>query len=128
MASDEDRLDGVDPSLGISLGNLPAETVDAMFAGLAWEAERNHGLSVRAVVAATFAAAKVESQIMADGDVGVRDRLQAAKQFKAGFHDACRLVMDEPPVHRVVKIDSGGQAVDMSVPAALEALYGDSTG
>ena len=54
----DETLDTV--TLGIKLGNLPQSTVDAMFAGLAWEAERDHGVSVRAVVAATFAAAKIE--------------------------------------------------------------------
>ncbi len=40
--------------------------MDSMFAGLAWEAERDHGVSVRALVAATFAASKVEAEIMSD--------------------------------------------------------------
>ena len=83
-------------TLGIELGNLPQSTVDAMFAGLAWEAERDHGVSVRAVVAATFAAAKVEAEIMSDDSLSPKDRLMASKQFKDGFRDACRLVCSEP--------------------------------
>ena len=36
----DDKLEAV--TLGIKLGSLPQATVDSMFAGLAWEAERDH--------------------------------------------------------------------------------------
>tara|TARA_R110000764_G_scaffold1476_1_gene5865 strand:+ start:50 stop:418 length:369 start_codon:yes stop_codon:yes gene_type:complete len=110
-------------SLDLRLGTLPPETVDAMFAGLSWEAERTHGLAVRAVVASTFASAKVEADIMSDESVSARDRLKAAQQFKEGFLGACRLVMtaDTRSTMTVRSVSD-----DNSVPAALEQLYGAS--
>lgn len=108
-------------SLDLRLGTLPPETVDAMFAGLSWEAERTHGLAVRAVVASTFASAKVEADIMSDESVSARDRLKAAQQFKEGFLGACRLVMTTE-AKSTVTVRSVSD--DNSVPAALEQLYG----
>jgi hypothetical protein len=120
----EDALEEV--TLGIRLGNLPESTVDAMFAGLCWEAERDHGTSVRALIAATFAAARVEAEIMSDDDMSPRDRLSAAKQFKEGFRNACAIVTSEPNIRKrapvLVDLDEG----DPSVPSALARMYGDS--
>jgi len=118
-----EREDGVEAvSLGIQLGNLPQSTVDAMFAGLSWEAERGHGLSVKAAIAATFVSARVEAEIMADENVQPKDRLLAAKQFKQGFMEACRLVSEPSPqlIRKVVPSD------DTSIPTALETLYADA--
>jgi len=121
MAKDsKDSTEGA--SLGLRLGTLPPETVDAMFAGLSWEAERGHGLAVRAVVASTFASAKVEADIMSDESVSARDRLKAAQQFKEGFLGVCRLVMDADGSAVSVRAVSD----DNSIPAALEQLYGAS--
>lgn len=117
----KDKLDHV--TLGIKLGKLPQSTVDTMFAGLAWEAERDHGVSVRAMVAATFAAAKIEAEIMSDEDISPKDRLLAAKQFKEGFRDACRLVCSEP-VHKLRPNLVMGKEEDTSLPSALEKMYG----
>tara|TARA_R100001463_G_scaffold7448_2_gene23456 strand:+ start:2935 stop:3312 length:378 start_codon:yes stop_codon:yes gene_type:complete len=123
MAKKKDEaLDTV--TLGIKLGNLPESTVDAMFAGLAWEAERDHGVSVRAVVAATFAAAKVEAEIMSDSDLSPKDRLMASKQFKDGFRDACRLICSEP-LHKSVRPSVVSSEEDTSLPSALEKMYGN---
>lgn len=122
MAKKNDTLDQV--TLGIKLGNLPQSTVDTMFAGLAWEAERDHGISVRAVVAATFAAAKVEAEIMSDGTLSAKDRLLASKQFKEGFRDACRLICSEP-VHKNIRPTVMGKEEDTSLPSALEKMYGN---
>jgi hypothetical protein len=123
MAKKKDEgLDKV--TLGIKLGSLPQSTVDAMFAGLAWEAERDHGVSVRAVVAATFAAAKVEAEIMSDASMSAKDRLLASKQFKDGFRDACRLICSEP-VHKSVRPSVMGKEEDTSLPSALEKMYGN---
>tara|TARA_R100001594_G_scaffold95443_1_gene129750 strand:- start:7735 stop:8112 length:378 start_codon:yes stop_codon:yes gene_type:complete len=116
-----DKLEKV--TLGIELGNLPQSTVDAMFAGLAWEAERDHGVSVRAVVAATFAAAKVEAEIMSDDSLSPKDRLMASKQFKDGFRDACRLVCSEP-IHKMIGPSVVSKEEDTSLPSALEKMYG----
>lgn len=118
----DDKLEAI--TLGIKLGNLPQATVDSMFAGLAWEAERDHGVSVRAVVAATFAAAKVEAEIMGDESLSPKDRLMASKQFKDGFRDACRLVCSEP-VHKAVRPMVLDKQEDTSLPTALEKMYGD---
>jgi hypothetical protein len=112
-------------SLGIRLGALPQSTVDTMFAGLSWEAERDHGLSVRAAVAATFASAKVEAEIMADDTIAPRDRLKAAQQFKEGFVEVCKMVC-EPPKKKVItshRISEDG--VEPSVPSALAEMYGN---
>jgi hypothetical protein len=117
----DEALDTV--TLGIKLGNLPQSTVDSMFAGLAWEAERDHGVSVRAVVAATFAASKVEAEIMSDESLSPKDRLMASKQFKDGFRDACRLVCSEP-VHKAIRPMVMGKQEDTSLPTALEKMYG----
>ena len=118
----DDKLEAI--TLGIKLGNLPQATVDSMFAGLAWEAERDHGVSVRAVVAATFAAAKVEAEIMGDESLSPKDRLMASKQFKDGFRDACRLVCSEP-LHKSVRPMVMDKQEDTSLPTALEKMYGD---
>ena len=118
----DDKLDKV--TLGIKLGNLPQSTVDSMFAGLAWEAERDHGVSVRAMVAATFAAAKVEAEIMSDDSMSAKDRLMASKQFKDGFRDACRLVCSEP-LHKTMRPVVMNKQEDTSLPSALEKMYGD---
>ena len=117
----DDSLEKV--TLGIKLGSLPQSTVDAMFAGLAWEAERDHGVSVRALVAATFAAAKVEAEIMSDESLSAKDRLMASKQFKDGFRDACRLVCSEP-LHKTVRPTVMSKEEDTSLPSALEKMYG----
>ena len=124
MAKKKDEsLDKV--TLGIKLGSLPQSTVDSMFAGLAWEAERDHGVSVRAMVAATFAASKVEAEIMVDEEISPKDRLLAAKQFKDGFREACRIVSSEPlhrgAVHRPMVMNKDE---DTSLPSALEKMYG----
>ena len=118
----DDKLEAV--TLGIQLGNLPQATVDTMFAGLAWEAERDHGVPVRAMVAATFAAAKVEAEIMSDDSLSPKDRLLASKQFKDGFRDACRLICSEP-LHKNVRHTVVGKEEDTSLPSALERMYGD---
>mgnify|MGYP003132865750 CR=1 FL=1 len=118
----DDKLEAV--TLGIQLGNLPQATVDTMFAGLAWEAERDHGVSVRAMVAATFAAAKVEAEIMSDDSLSPKDRLLASKQFKDGFRDACRLICSEP-LHKNVRHTVVSKEEDTSLPSALERMYGD---
>tara|TARA_R110002020_G_scaffold460526_1_gene679078 strand:+ start:504 stop:887 length:384 start_codon:yes stop_codon:yes gene_type:complete len=118
-----DDKDGVSAiSLGIQLGDLPRSTVDAMFAGLSWEAESGHGLSVKAAVAAVFASARVEAEIMADTNVQPRDRLLAAKQFKQGFMEACRMV-SEPVTTKLVR---AVPSEDTSIPTALENLYADA--
>jgi hypothetical protein len=126
MAKKKDKVgtdDSVEAvSLGIQLGHLPQSTVDAMFAGLSWEAESGHGLSVKAAVAAVFASATVEAEIMADANVQPRDRLLAAKQFKQGFMEACRLVSEPAPARVVRAVPSE----DTSVPTALENLYADA--
>ena len=111
-------------TLGIQLGNLPQSTVDTMFAGLAWEAERDHGVSARAVVAATFAAAKVEAEIMSDQSMSAKDRLMASKQFKDGFRDACRLIYSQP-LHKNIGPMVVNKEEDTSLPSALERMYGD---
>ena len=95
-----------------------------MFAGLAWEAERNHGVSVRAMVAATFAASKVEAEIMSDDTLSARDRLMASKQFKDGFREACRTICAEP-INRVRPSLVLNKEEDTSLPSALERMYGD---
>ena len=118
----DEALDTV--TLGIKLGNLPQSTVDTMFAGLAWEAERDHGVSVRAVVAATFAAAKIEAEIMSDSNLSPKDRLMASKQFKDGFRDACRLICSEP-LHKSVRPSVVSSEEDTSLPSALEKMYGN---
>jgi len=118
----DEALDTV--TLGIKLGNLPQSTVDTMFAGLAWEAERDHGVSVRAVVAATFAAAKIEAEIMSDSDLSPKDRLMASKQFKDGFRDACRLICSEP-LHKSIRPSVVSSEEDTSLPSALEKMYGN---
>ncbi len=118
----DDSLEKV--TLGIKLGSLPQSTVDAMFAGLAWEAERDHGVSVRAVVAATFAAAKIEAEIMSDDSMSAKDRLLASKQFKDGFRDACRLVCSEP-LHKNFRPTVVSKEEDTSLPSALEKMYGN---
>ena len=109
-------------SLGLQLGNLPPATVDAMFAGLSWEAEKVHGPAVRSAIAAVFASATVEADVMSDCDASPRDRLAAAKQFKQGFIEACKLV-SAPPTARVatVVVDDTRE----SVSVALGSLYGD---
>ena len=126
MAKKKDKVgtdDSVEAvSLGIQLGHLPLSTVDAMFAGLSWEAESGHGLSVKAAVAAVFASALVEADIMADANVQPRDRLLAAKQFKQGFMEACRLVSEHSPKRMVHAVPSE----DTSIPTALENLYADA--
>ena len=111
-------------TLGIKLGNLPQSTVDTMFAGLAWEAERDHGVSVRAVVVATFAAAKIEAEIMSDTSMTAKDRLMASKQFKDGFKDACRLICSEP-LHKTIRPTVMSKEEDTSLPTALEKMYGN---
>ena len=121
MSKKDNKLNEV--TLGIKLGSLPVSTVDAMFAGLAWEAERDHGVSVRALVAATFVAAQVEAEVMSDADMEPRDRLLAAKQFKEGFRDACRAVCAEPVIRKRATILSDNKDGDPSVPSALERLY-----
>jgi len=118
----DEALDTV--TLGIKLGNLPQSTVDTMFAGLAWEAERDHGVSVRAVVAATFAAAKIEAEIMSDSNLSPKDRLMASKQFKDGFRDACRLICSEP-LHKSIRHSVVSSEEDTSLPSALEKMYGN---
>tara|TARA_R110002051_G_scaffold322402_2_gene412796 strand:- start:936 stop:1313 length:378 start_codon:yes stop_codon:yes gene_type:complete len=118
----DDALDAV--TLGIRLGNLSESTVDSMFAGLAWEAERDHGVSVRALVAATFAAAKVEAEIMSDEELPAKDRLMASKQFKDGFREACRTICAEP-INRVRPSLVLNKEEDTSLPSALERMYGD---
>ena len=118
----DDKLKEI--TLGIQLGNLPQSTVDTMFAGLAWEAERDHGVSVRAVVAATFAAAKIEAEIMSDTSISPKDRLLASKQFKDGFRDACRLICSEP-LHKNVRPTVLSKEDDTSLPSALEKMYGN---
>tara|TARA_R110000824_G_scaffold83466_3_gene208994 strand:- start:257 stop:637 length:381 start_codon:yes stop_codon:yes gene_type:complete len=119
----DDKLEAV--TLGIKLGNLPQATVDTMFAGLAWEAERDHGVSVRAMVAATFAAARVEAEIMSDEGLSPKDRLMASKQFKDGFRDACRLVCSEPINKSIRPTVVMNKEEDTSLPSALERMYGD---
>ena len=119
----DDKLEAV--TLGIKLGNLPQATVDTMFAGLAWEAERDHGVSVRAMVAATFAAARVEAEIMSDEGLSPKDRLMASKQFKDGFRDACRLVCSEPMSKTIRPSVLVNKEEDTSLPSALERMYGD---
>ena len=119
----DDKLETV--TLGIKLGNLPQATVDTMFAGLAWEAERDHGVSVRAMVAATFAAAKGEAEIMSDDSMSAKDRLMASKQFKDGFRDACRLVCSEPMSKTIRPSVLVNKEEDTSLPSALERMYGD---
>jgi hypothetical protein len=108
-------------SLGLTLGDLPPETVDNIFAGLSWEAESRHGLSMRAAVVATFAAARVEAEMMNDEGLSVRDRLKAAEQFKSGFVDICKMVHSAPrnPL-RVIDAKATER-----VPDALEKLYGE---
>lgn len=107
-------------TLGLSLGDLPAEAVDAIFAGLSWEAESRHGLAMRAAVVAAFAAARVEAEVMNSEDVSVRDRLKAADQFKSGFIDLCKMVHTTPKAPlRVI----GGETAQ--IPEALEELYGE---
>ena len=118
----DDKLEAV--TLGIKLGNLPQATVDTMFAGLAWEAERDHGVSVRAMVAATFAAARVEAEIMSDEGLSPKDRLMASKQFKDGFREACRTVCSEP-INRTRPSVVMNKEEDTSLPSALERMYGD---
>jgi len=122
--TDDSNEQSVGTSLNMRLGTLPPETVDTMFAGLSWEAEKNHGLAVRAAVAATFASASVEADIMADESVGPRDRLKAAQQFKEGFIGACRLVMgaDAKSARMIHALPD-----DASVPTALEQLYADAS-
>ena len=117
----DDSLEKV--TLGIKLGNLPQSTVDTMFAGLAWEAERNHGVSVRAMVAATFAASQIEAEIMSDKSLSPKDRLMASKQFKDGFKDACRLVCSQP-LHKNIGPAVVSKEEDTSLPSALEKMYG----
>lgn len=117
----DDSLEKV--TLGIKLGSLPQSTVDSMFAGLSWEAERDHGVSVRAMVAATFAAAKVEAEIMSDNNMSAKDRLLASKQFKEGFREACRIVCSEP-LHKNVRPMVMNKDEDTSLPSALEKMYG----
>ncbi len=119
----EDSLDKV--TLGIKLGNLPESTVDAMFAGLAWEAERDHGAATRALVAATFAAARVEAEIMSDVNHLTKDRLMAAKQFKEGFREACKAVNTDPVTRKRATFVVGDDDADPSVPSALERMYGN---
>tara|TARA_R100001163_G_scaffold13397_1_gene12402 strand:- start:18911 stop:19291 length:381 start_codon:yes stop_codon:yes gene_type:complete len=119
----DDKIETI--TLGIKLGNLPQATVDSMFAGLAWEAERDHGVSVRALVAATFAASKVEAEIMSDESLSAKDRLMASKQFKDGFRDACRLVSSEPLNKTVRPSVVMKKEEDASLPTALERMYGD---
>jgi|TARA_R100001594_G_scaffold14629_1_gene31133 hypothetical protein len=120
---DDDSLDKV--TLGIRLGSLPESTVDAMFAGLAWQAERDHGAATRALVAATFAAARIEAEIMSDNNHLTKDRLTAAKQFKEGFREACSLVNKEPINRKRASIVVGEDEADPSVPSALERMYGN---
>ncbi len=120
---DDDSLDKV--TLGIRLGSLPESTVDAMFAGLAWQAERDHGAATRALVAATFAAARIEAEIMSDNNHLTKDRLTAAKQFKEGFREACGLVNKEPINRKRASIVVGEDEADPSVPSALERMYGN---
>ena len=119
----EDSLDKV--TLGIKLGNLPESTVDAMFAGLAWEAERDHGAATRALVAATFAAARVEAEIMSDVGHHTKDRLAAARQFKEGFREACKAVTSDPINRKRATVVVGDDDADPSVPSALERMYGN---
>jgi hypothetical protein len=121
MAEDGTDIDQV--TLGIRLGNLPQGTVDSIFAGLSWEAERDHGLAVRAAVAATFASAKVEAEIMSDEGVSARDRLKAAQQFKDGFVEVCKMVI-EPPKKKVIASHRDVDGEDPTVSGALEELYG----
>jgi hypothetical protein len=122
--AEETREQSSGTSLNLRLGSLPPETVDAMFAGLSWEAEKMHGLSVRAAVAATFASARVEADIMTDERISARDRLKAAQQFKEGFIGACRLVTSaDTKSARTIHALSD----DASVPAALEQLYADAS-
>ena len=109
-------------SLGLQLGNLPPATVDAMFAGLSWEAEKLHGPAVRSAIAAVFASATVEADVMSDGSASPRDRLAAAKQFKQGFIDACKLV-STPPTSRMTTVVVDDTRESGSV--ALGSLYGD---
>ena len=123
MAKKKDSLDKV--TLGIKLGNLPESAVDAMFAGLAWQAERDHGAATRALVAATFAAAKVEAEIMSDVNHLTKDRLMAAKQFKEGFREACKAVTSDPINRKRASIVVGDSDSDPSVPSALERMYGN---
>ena len=75
-------------ALGLRLGALPPAVVDVMFAGLVSEAEKVHGASVRTAIAASFASARVEAEIMEDPEVPPRERLKAAAQFRDGFADA----------------------------------------
>jgi hypothetical protein len=108
-------------SLGLTLGDLPPETVDNIFAGLSWEAESRHGLSMRAAVVATFAAARVEAEMMNDEGMSARDRLKAAEQFKSGFMKICEMV-HAPPKGPLRMVDA---KVTDRVPDALEKLYGE---
>ena len=109
-------------TVGIRLGQLPVQTVDAMFAGLTTEALCHPSMSARAAVAARFAAAKEEAEIMSDGDVNPKTRLQAAKQFADGILDICKLYTAREiaaPTSKAAS-DAGG-----SVTKALEEVYGN---
>jgi len=124
-ASQEMAGDGATESrnsaLGIRLGSLPPPVVDAMFVALVSEAERFHGPSVRAAVAASFASARVEAEIMGDPDINPRERLKAAQQLRDGFAEACRLVSG---ASRRSSPMTGGAPPAPGVPTALEELYG----
>ena len=115
-------------ALGLRLGALPPAVVDVMFAGLVSEAEKVHGASVRTAIAASFASARVEAEIMEDPEVPPRERLKAAAQFRDGFADACKLVSGaslRPPSPRR---DAGVPSThfdEPAVPDALDALYGE---
>tara|TARA_R110002020_G_scaffold435862_3_gene646085 strand:- start:222 stop:626 length:405 start_codon:yes stop_codon:yes gene_type:complete len=116
-------------ALGLRLGALPPAVVDVMFAGLVSEAEKVHGASVRTAIAASFASARVEAEIMEDPDVPPRERLKAASQFRDGFADACRLVSGASSRLSSPKRAAGASSTHCespAVPDALDALYGES--
>jgi hypothetical protein len=130
-------MDGPEPSaeqeagesaLGLRLGVLPPAVVDVMFAGLISEAEKVHGASVRTAIAASFASARVEAEIMEDPAISPRDRLKAAAQFRDGFAEACKLVSGasrRPSSPGRAHGASPTLCEDAVVPEALDALYGE---
>lgn len=116
-------------ALGLRLGALPPAVVDVMFAGLVSEAEKVHGASVRTAIAASFASARVEAEIMEDPEIPPRERLKAAAQFRDGFADACKLVSGASQRSHSPSRAAGASSAhfdEPAVPEALDALYGES--
>jgi len=89
---------------------------------LSWEADKTSDLSVRAAVVATFAAARVEAEMMSDEEISPKMRLQAAKQFKEGFVSASKLV-GEAMTSRTRRRSPVSAEAASTVPEALASLY-----